>query len=146
MKSSNPKYNTVMIIDDNNIDVFITTQVLKNANFATNTVTFNCALEAFKYISNTEDETVLPEIIFLDLNLDGISGFDFLELYQTLPTYKKEKISVYMVSSTIDPKDLEKINQNINLKGFCEKYITKEFLNSIKLLQIQGFVMQLKES
>ncbi len=131
MKSTSPKFSTVMIIDDNNIDIFITTQVLKNVNFAHNIMTFNGVLEAFKYISNTVDETGLPEIIFLDLNLNGISGFDFLALYETLPTYKKEKIRVYMVSSTIDPNDLEKVNQNINLKGFCEKYITKEFLNSI---------------
>lgn len=131
MKSNSPKFSTVMIIDDNNIDIFITTQVLNNVNFAENTITFNNALEAFKYILNAENETALPEIIFLDLNLNGISGFDFLALYETLPTYKKEKISVYMVSSTIDPNDLEKINQNINVKGFCEKYITKEFLNSI---------------
>lgn len=131
MNRTAPKFSTVMIIDDNNIDIFITTQVLKNVNFAKNTITFNCALEAFKYISNAENETGLPEIIFLDLNLNGISGFDFLVLYETLPTYKKEKISVYMVSSTIDPNDLEKMSQNINLKGFCEKYITKEFLNSI---------------
>jgi len=131
MKSNSPKFSTVMIIDDNNIDIFITTQVLNNVNFAKNTITFNSALEAFKYISNAENETTLPEIIFLDLNLNGISGFDFLALYETLPTYKKEKIRVYMVSSTIDPNDLEKINQNINVKGFCEKYITKEFLNSI---------------
>lgn len=134
MKSNSPKFNTVMIIDDNNIDIFITTQVLINVNFAKNAITFNCALEAFKYISNIEIETDFPEIIFLDVNLNGISGFDFLALYETLPTCKKEKIRVYMVSSTVDPNDLEKINQNINVKGFCEKYITKEFLNSIELL------------
>lgn len=131
MESTAPKFSTVMIIDDNNIDIFITTEVLKNVNFAKSIITFNCALEAFKYISNIENETALPEIIFLDVNLNGISGFDFLALYETLPTYRKEKISVYMVSFTIDPNDLEIINQNIELKGFCEKSITKEFLNNI---------------
>lgn len=131
MKSNSPKFNTVMIIDDNNIDIFITTQILLNVNYTKNAITFNCAQEAFEYILNTEIEADLPEIIFLDINLNGISGFDFLALYETLPTYKKEKIRVYMVSSTVDPNDLEKINQNINVKGFCEKYITKEFLNSI---------------
>lgn len=131
MKSNYPKFKTVMIIDDNNIDIFITTQVLNNVNFAKNIITFNDALEAFNYISNTENETALPDVIFIDLNMNGISGFDFLELYETLPTCKKEKIRVYMISSTIDPDDLQKIKNNTILKGFCEKYITKEFLNSI---------------
>lgn len=131
MNKIDTKLDTIMIIDDNNIDIYIANQVMKSTNFAKNIITFNCALEAFKFISFTKDKNLLPEIIFLDLNLNGISGFDFLELYETLPKSKKNDIIIYIVSSTIDSRDLEKINQNINVKGFCEKYITKEFLNNI---------------
>lgn len=131
MNNSDAKFDTVMVIDDNNIDIYIASQVMKNINFAKNILTFNFAGEAFKFLSSTYDKNLLPEIIFLDLNLNGISGFDFLELFESLPEQKKNEIIIYIVSSTIAPQDLKKINQNINVKGFCEKSITKEFLDSI---------------
>lgn len=131
MNKIDTKFDKIMIVDDNNIDIYIANKIITNNNFAKDIITYNCALEAFKFISSTNDKKLLPEIIFLDLNFNGISGFDFLELYETLPNNKKNEIIIYIVSSTVDSRDLEKINQNKNVKGFCEKYISKEFLDSI---------------
>lgn len=131
MEIKTTKFNKVMIIDDNNIDIFITKQILKKNAFAENIVTFNCPLEAFNYLESNDNEHFLPEILLLDLNLNGTTGFDFLDNFHSLPLKIKENISIYMVSSTVDPIDINKMKQNIYIKDFTEKHITEEFLNKV---------------
>lgn len=132
MKYDVQKYELVMIIDDNIIDTYIAKKIIMVNEFAKKTINFNGIQEGYNYIFNILDETQLPEIILLDLHLDGLNGFDFLELFEKLPLTKKSKMRVYVVSSTIDPFEIKKIKENPNVKGFCEKYITKEFLENIQ--------------
>lgn len=127
------KYDIVMIIDDNIIDTYIAKRIIMLNEFAKQTINFTCVEEGFNHILNITEESQLPEIILLDLNLVGLSGYDFLELFEQLPINKKLKMSVFVVSSTIDPREIKKIQENPNVKGFCEKYINKEFLNSIQI-------------
>ena len=126
------KFEVVMIIDDNIIDTYIANKIILINEFAKKTINFNGVQESFNYIFNILDESQLPEIILLDLHLDGLNGFDFLELFEGLPFNKKRKMRVFVVSSTIDPLEIKKIQENPNVKGFCEKYITKEFLEYIQ--------------
>lgn len=126
------KYELVMIIDDNIIDTYIAKKIIMTNEFAKEIINFRSVQEGFDYILNILDESKLPEIILLDLHLDGLNGFDFLELFEGLPLNKKRKMSVFVVSSTIDPIEIKKVKENPNVKGFCEKYINKEFLNHIK--------------
>jgi CheY-like chemotaxis protein len=133
------KYGVVMIIDDNIIDTYIAKKIIMVNEFAKETINFTGVQEGFNYIFNILDESQLPEIILLDLHLDGLNGFDFLELFEGLPSNKKSKMNVFVVSSTIDPIEINKIQENPNVKGFCEKYINKEFLNHIQRSEKHGF-------
>lgn len=133
------KYELVMIIDDNIIDTYIAKKIIMINEFAKETINFTCVQEGFNYIFNILDENKLPEIILLDLHLDGLNGFDFLELFERLPLNKKLKMSIFVVSSTIDPIEIKKIQENPNVKGFCEKYINKEFLNHIQNPEKQDY-------
>lgn len=134
------KYKIVMIIDDNIIDTYIAKRIIMLNEFAEKTINFTCIEEGFNHICNITDESQLPEIILLDLHLVGLSGYDFLDLFEKLPLSKKLKMSVFVVSSTIDPKEIKNIQENPNVKGFCEKYITKEFLNSIQIPKKQVLI------
>lgn len=125
------KFDRVMIVDDNNIDIYIAKQMIKKNNFAENIITFNCPFEAFKYLKTITDVHFLPNIILLDLNLDGVSGFEFLNCFESLTQEIKNLIKVYMVSSTVDQRDIARIKQNKNVSGFSEKHITEQFLDSI---------------
>lgn len=73
----------------------------------------------------------LPEVIFLDLNMPVMDGWEFLEDFLKLPTKVRKGISLYIVSSSIDPRDLERIHAMDNVNGYILKPISAEDLTSV---------------
>lgn len=128
MKSN---YKTVMIIEDNSIDLFIAEEIIKKNNFAENVLTYKCALQAFEFIMTIKDTNDLPSVIFTDINLGESSGFKFIDLFISLPKAVTDLVKIFVVSSTVDPRDFEKIKSYPIAIGFKEKYIDQDFLNSI---------------
>lgn len=131
MESINTKYRNLMIIEDNTIDLYITREVIKRNNFAKNITEFNCAVKAFDHFISIKNSDDFPEIIFTDVNLGINTGFDFLDLLVTLPKQKTHKIKIYVISSTIDPKDINKIYDYDFDITFKEKHIDQHFLDAI---------------
>jgi CheY-like chemotaxis protein len=127
-----PKFEKVMIIDDNNIDLYITKRLIIKNNFGKNVLEYTAATEALKYLQDNQDNIpMLPLIIFIDIYMPGMSGFEFLEAYDKLPSTLKKYCKVFIISSTIDENDIERSRLDKNLTAFQVKPITKEFLNSI---------------
>lgn len=126
------KFEKVMIIDDNNIDLYITKRLIIKNNFGKNVLEYTAATEALKYLQDNQDNIpMLPLIIFIDIYMPGMSGFEFLEAYDKLPSTLKKYCKVFIISSTIDENDIERSRLDKNLTAFQVKPITKEFLNSI---------------
>jgi CheY-like chemotaxis protein len=127
-----PKFEKVMIIDDNNIDLYITKRLIIKNNFGKNVLEYTAATEALKYLQDNQyNIPMLPLIIFIDIYMPGMSGFEFLEAYDKLPSTLKKYCKVFIISSTIDENDIERSRLDKNLTAFQVKPITKEFLNSI---------------
>jgi CheY-like chemotaxis protein len=127
-----PKFEKVMIIDDNNIDLYITKRLIIKNNFGKEVLEYNAAAEALKYLQDNQDNIpMLPLIIFIDIYMPEMSGFEFLEAYDKLPITLKKYCKVFIISSTIDENDIERSHLDKNLTAFQVKPITKEFLDSI---------------
>lgn len=127
-----PKFENVMIIDDNNIDLYITKRLIIKTNFGKKVLEYAEAAEALKYLQENQDTiSLLPQIIFIDIYMPGMSGFEFMECYDLLTDTLKKYCKVYIISSTIDEYDIERSRQDKNLTAFQVKPITKEFLESI---------------
>lgn len=127
-----PKFERVMIIDDNVIDLYITKRLIIKNNFGEKVLEYDAAEDALKYLQdNQETISMLPQIIFIDIYMPVMSGFEFLEAYDKLPTALKKYCKTYIISSTIDENDIERSRLDKNLTAFQVKPITKEFLNSI---------------
>ena len=127
-----PKFEKVMIIDDNNIDLYITKRLIIKNNFGKEVLEYNAAAEALKYLQDNQDNIpILPLIIFIDIYMPEMSGFEFLEAYDKLPNTLKKYCKVFIISSTIDENDIERSRLDKNLTAFQVKPITKEFLDSI---------------
>ena len=126
------KFEKVMIIDDNNIDLYITKRLIIKNNFGKEVLEYNAAAEALKYLQDNQDNIpILPLIIFIDIYMPEMSGFEFLEAYDKLPATLKKYCKVFIISSTIDENDIERSHLDKNLTAFQVKPITKEFLDSI---------------
>lgn len=131
-EESQPKFDTVMIIDDNIIDLYIPSRMITKNNFGKKVLQYTDAEEALKYLQdNQENIAGLPQVIFVDIYMPIMSGFDFLEAYDKLSLTLKNYCKTYIISSTIDNEDISRSRSDKNVVAFHVKPITKEFLDRI---------------
>lgn len=123
------KFESVMVIDDNLIDLYIASRMITKNNFGKKVLQYSSAIEALKYLQeNQKNIPQLPEVIFLDIYMPGMSGFEFMTEYDKLSNPLKNLCRVFIISSSLDEQDLNCANNNENIVAMKEKPITKEFL------------------
>ena len=129
-----PKFETVMIIDDNTIDLYISSRLIIKNNFGKKVLEYSDAKEALKYLQHNQDNiSMLPQIIFVDIYMPLMSGFEFLDAYDKLPSGLKNHCKAYIISSTIDDDDILRARRDKNVISFQVKPINKEFLDRINV-------------
>ncbi|MBP2284797.1 CheY-like chemotaxis protein [Flavobacterium sp. CG_23.5] len=127
-----PKFKKVMIIDDNLTDLYISSRIIIKNNFGKKVLEYSSGKEALKYLQeNQENVQLLPKVIFIDIYMPGMSGFEFLEEYNKLSPTLKKYCKTFIISSTIDDYDIIRARTNQNVVFFHVKPITKEFLTRI---------------
>jgi CheY-like chemotaxis protein len=133
-EEQSPRFESVMIIDDNLIDLYIASRMITKNNFGKKVLQYSSAIEALKYLhENQEDISQLPEVIFVDIYMPGMSGFEFMKEYNNLSTPLKNLCRVFIISSSLDEQDLTCANNDENIVAMKEKPITKEFLTDLKI-------------
>jgi CheY-like chemotaxis protein len=132
MEEIEPKFERVMVIDDNVIDLYISKRLILKNKFGKNVLEYFSAENALKYLQDHQETiSMWPQIIFIDIYMPVMSGFEFMEAFEKLPSTLKKNCKVFIISSTIDENDIERSRLDKNLTAFQVKPITKEFLNSI---------------
>ncbi len=118
----------IMLIDDNKIDNFFHERIIKKSNAAPVILTYQSARHALAYLANTAEQPV-PQVIFLDINMPGMDGWEFLEEYKKLGA--KDTLIVIFTSDYKDPEDevLEAIEDVFAV--LKPKPITKEMLEEV---------------
>ena len=126
------KFGDVMIIDDNKIDLYINSQAILRSSFAQKILEYSSAADALKYLrQHSNNLAQIPEVIFVDIYMPGMSGFEFMEAYNELPEPIKKHIRVYIISSSIDKQDINRAKADANIVAFHEKPLSKSFLETI---------------
>ena len=121
-------YKTCLLIDDNYIDNFVTRRILESSNFAETVIVSQSATDA---ISSLQAGLVRPDVIFLDIRMPMMGGFEFLQEYDKLEIEGKQTIKIFMLSSSLDPTDLKKSTNNKYITQFIHKPLTQKTLDEI---------------
>ncbi len=126
------KYKTVLLIDDSYIDNLINRKILESSQFADEIVVMDSPVKAIEYLDKCYDEHMMPEIIFLDIRMPEMNGFEFLQKIKQIGGVNSADIKIYVLSSSLDPNDLKKIETNNLITKFIGKPLTVRALEDIK--------------
>ncbi len=125
--SNMKKIDIICIIDDDPIHVFFTQESLKEAEIGASIVVYENGKDAFdnlKLLITKEKD--IPDLILLDINMPIWDGWDFLDEFTKIPVDKK--ITIYVVSSSSNPQDMQKAKTYEQVSNFIVKPISMETL------------------
>ncbi len=128
----------ILCVDDDTITLMLCKMVITKNSFSQEVATASNGEEAINYFktlkkSCSEDPSIkLPQLIFLDLNMPVMGGWEFLDIFSTDEYSDFNTIKTIILSSTIDPADLEKSRKYPMVLEFLSKPISKEMLEYIK--------------
>ncbi len=122
-------YKHILLIEDSEIDVLVYRRLMELMHFASHVTITSNAEEAVDFLRHeVKNEAQSPDLILLDMNLPGMSGFDFIKIFGTLPSYILDKTKIVVLSVFQKQEDIDKLNNNKLIIGQLEKPLTQESL------------------
>ena len=130
-------YYSVMLIDDNEIDNLINQKMIEAANIADHIYIHTGARSAIEFLRNIEGleadvQKILPEVIFLDIDMPLMDGFQFLDEFEKLSESSKNHCKIVMLTSSINPQDVNKSQKYSYVKKYINKPLSQENLEKLK--------------
>jgi len=120
-----------ILVDDDPFNNIISTMEIEGALGEVNVTIFENPEEALTFIQEEYVKTLAPAILFLDINMPSLSGWQFLENYDTFSEEIKKELVIYILSSSIDPRDTEKAKANKYIMGYIPKPLESNMICSI---------------
>jgi len=122
-----PDTPIIAIIDDDKIFQFTASKTIKSTAITDHILQFENGEDALKYIrQNVTDASKLPDYLFLDINMPIIDGWMFLDDYANLKPDLAKAMVIYMVSSSIDPRDITRAKNHQHVSDYVVKPVTRE--------------------
>ncbi|SFD12550.1 response regulator [Flavobacterium phragmitis] len=121
-----PFRSQFIIIEDNLIDQFVTKKLLKKGLDINPLYIANNGKEGIDWLTGNPDHHSL--IIFLDIQMPIMNGFEFLDEFDKLPENVKDRIEIFVLSSTLDSDEIKKVRENKYVSDFWNKPFRLELL------------------
>ena len=126
------KLKNVLLIDDSESDNFYHERKIRKMGITDNIYICYSGPEALDFLkSELEGIHPQPTLIFLDINMPGMNGWEFLQEYEKLEVAQQGEVVLTMLSNSIDERDKARADRYKAVQGFYSKPLSDEYLNSI---------------
>jgi len=123
---------SLLLVDDDPIQHKITELIIKRLDLSIKYTSYTKAQDVLSFlIKHHKNFSVLPDLILLDLDMPEISGWDFLDIFEIFKQYFAKRISIVILSSSVDYRDKERIAMYESVKGFYSKPFTQDSMQDI---------------
>lgn len=122
----------ICVIDDDDIYRYTISKNLKALNLTSDMLVFSDREQAINFMTdNVGNPNQLPDIILLDINMPVMDGFQFMEEYVKLEPLIAKEIAVYMISSSVNPQDIQRAKAVPEIADYLVKPINPTKLGAI---------------
>jgi two-component system chemotaxis response regulator CheY len=122
-----PDAPIIALIDDDKIFQLTASRTIIATKITDKVLQFENGEDALNFIrENHADASRLPDFVFLDINMPFVDGWMFLDDYAALKPRLAKPMTIYMVSSSIDPRDISRAKRNNDISDYVIKPVTKE--------------------
>ena len=135
-KKPSPKYSTVMLIDDSEIDNFINSKMIEGCNFSEHIYMHTSSKSALEFLKNIEtvgeaSKKLIPEVIFLDINMPIMDGFQFIDEFDKLDTAITSACKIYLLTASQNPSDIERSKKSKLIVAHISKPLSQQMLTEL---------------
>lgn len=128
----NKQLDCILLIDDDYATNYFHQIIIDDGKFAEKVIVKNSGVNALEYLKTPYDvDNPRPNLIFLDINMPRMSGWEFLEEYHKLTPLQQAENVIVMLSTSSNPDDLDRADQNPHIKEYRSKPISEEMLTEV---------------
>ncbi len=132
------KLNTILLVDDDPDDNLFHQIVINGMDIVDNIDIARNGIEALEYLK--KEGRIPPELIFLDLNMPWMNGWEFLGQYKSLSTAQKSKVLIVILTTSANPDDVRRAKEIQEVTGFETKPLSEKLLNEILQQHFQDYL------
>jgi CheY-like chemotaxis protein len=131
------KLSCILLVDDDAPTNFLNEEIIREVECVDHVQIAETGQEALDYLANrgqyivNGDSYPQPDLIFLDINMPGMDGWEFLQEYGKLSPGQRGKMIVVMLTTSLNPDDEVKAKTTNGISGFITKPLTKEMVQDI---------------